>query len=298
MFAYVYASFLPLVGCASLCLRYWSHLVPAGVIRVILDGFKRFQLVASSTVSITTQIALNNNMSESMHSPAQMPIGYDKVMKIKSKPKRTSAPRRKNQKYKKHLQQQGLLKFFGEDKSYFQTMMSIITKKHRLSLRALNFLCSCMALRDNIPIKINGDVGSVSAVYDNCLNAYGKNWLDAFKRSERTTIELHDCKLTTTIAQLTFFRMLKQNNIINYAMDHVIEIEDMMSQELRQTRRKANICKAPVQKKSRMKPGKEPVDSESDKHDKPAEHKQPKSKSRKKQHPMCVHNTTVTLSFF
>ena len=179
---------------------------------------------------------------------------------------------RSNHKLKQRIQIKSLIAFYEGDPLYYNIVCDIIEQKHRISLRALHFLCSKMARENSIFYAHDGKLLSVAGEYDNSLGTYGKHWFDAFKRSERVEFDLHNRPLVSTVGQLTYFRTLQQNRIIDYAIKHINQIEDEMGRDLRDARQRARTHK-------KRKRGVSP-------------------KPRKKPQGMHIHKTKITVKFF
>ena len=183
--------------------------------------------------------------------------------------KLVSHNRRKNKELKQRIQLAGLLKFYRDNPKFYKTMCSIINQKHRISLRSLDFLCSKMSRVSPIFYETGGCISSVANAYDNSMDTYGKQWFDAFKRSERIAVNIHNERLVSTIGQLTFFKVLKKEHIIDYAVKNISKIEHEMSLDLREIRQKS--------KRSRKK--------------------KTESQPRKRQQTMHVHKAKVVVKF-
>ena len=84
--------------------------------------------------------------------------------------------------------------------------------------------------------------------YKSQLKAYSKKFCDPFCRRERVIFDYennviinfnsavklgHKNYIITTIGQLNFFKFAIQNNIINYAMENIEEIEQDMNSTLK-----------------------------------------------------------------
>lgn len=115
------------------------------------------------------------------------------------------------------------LQKFYKDTEKMRTMVNIITKKSEMSLRALDYLCTNYAKKNDIVY----DIGTKKNPFNMFLNyraqlkAYSKMQFDPFRRHNRITIQvpkniMEEGKLETTVAQLNFFKWAIENKVIDY----------------------------------------------------------------------------------
>jgi len=133
-------------------------------------------------------------------------------------------------------------------------MACIITQKNSLSLRVLDWLVTNYSKKYNIVYTLNkGNKKcnfNIYLDYKNQLKAYSKKLFDPFCRRERillntTTLnwEITDKKkcgnneMITTVGQLNFFKWFIENNIINYAIENIRDIDNDMINTLEQTKK-------------------------------------------------------------
>ena len=153
-------------------------------------------------------------------------------------------PKRRNSKQlRSDLRFDGLVEYFTDKPRLFRDMCDVIETKRSVSLRSLEYLCTRFAPRENISFVTETDVTRIHDVYRNALNTLGKDNFDAFKRNSRRTVELHGRKLVTTVAQMTFFKLMQQHGIIDYARRNIQTIEASMSSDLRVARAAAKRIK-------------------------------------------------------
>lgn len=139
---------------------------------------------------------------------------------------------------RQNLLNESLKKFYNIP-GRINILYDIVTQKTKLSLRLLDWLVTNYAKSKNVIYeidKINGkpeekQTFNMFLNYKTQLKAYSKKQFDPFCRRERINfkIEITDnilpSEIKTTIGQLNFFRWCIQNNIINYALDNLKDIE-------------------------------------------------------------------------
>ena len=141
-------------------------------------------------------------------------------------------------------------------------LTSIITQKNILSLRILDWLVTNYAKKHNVVytiIKNNTNINfNIYLDYKKQLKAYSKKYFDPFCRRERILINVQDLSwkivnndnkqktnenhLITTVGQLNFFKWFIENNVLNYAIENIENIDKDMIETLnnskKQTKRK------------------------------------------------------------
>jgi hypothetical protein len=148
---------------------------------------------------------------------------------------------------------------FYKDAQNLNVLLPIILQKTKISLRSLDWFVTNYCKKYNINYPLNG----ISRLYfpfksyKSQLKAYSKKFCDPFCRRERVIFDYqnneiinfnqnvklgHKDYIITTIGQLNFFRFAIQDNIINYALEHIEEIEQDMNSTLknRETEKKEN----------------------------------------------------------
>jgi hypothetical protein len=143
-----------------------------------------------------------------------------------------------------------LLEFYTPEN--LNILLPIILQQTRLSLRSLDWFVTNYSKKYNTSYLIEKNGENVSYFpfksYKSQLKAYSKKFCDPFCRRERVIFDYHsmqiidfrpDIKLNhksyiiTTIGQLNFFRFAIQDNIINYAIENIDDIENDMNSTLK-----------------------------------------------------------------
>ena len=131
-------------------------------------------------------------------------------------------------------------------------LIPIILQQTKLSLRSLDWFVTNYCKKYNINYILSKNGSDITYFpfksYKSQLKAYSKKFCDPFCRRERVIFDYRDniiinfnpnVKLghkeyiITTIGQLNFFRFAIQDNIINYAINHITEIENDMNGTLK-----------------------------------------------------------------
>ena len=146
----------------------------------------------------------------------------------------------------------GKLIDFYKNESNLNILLPIILQQTRLSLRSLDWFVTNYCKKNNVHyiFEKNGQPTSYFPFksYKSQLKAYSKKFCDPFCRRERVLFDYrnhqiinfnptlkmsHKEYIITTIGQLNFFRFAIQENIIKYAVDNIVEIENDMNGTLK-----------------------------------------------------------------
>ena len=138
---------------------------------------------------------------------------------------------------------------FYKDPENLNILLPIILQRTKISLRSLDWFVTNYCKKYNINYIINENVLYFPfKSYKSQLKAYSKKFCDPFCRRERVVFDYenhtiikfnnklklgHKNYIITTIGQLNFFKFAIQDNIINYAMDHIDAIEQDMNTTLK-----------------------------------------------------------------
>lgn len=109
-------------------------------------------------------------------------------------------------------------------------LLPVITKEGKLSLRALDWLVTNYAKK--VPIVYNIKPPECPEVVLNVYNSY-KNWLwnhkrknfDPFRRGQRIFFTVDGVTYESTVGQLNFFFWASRYGVLQYAQEHISEIE-------------------------------------------------------------------------
>jgi hypothetical protein len=122
--------------------------------------------------------------------------------------------------------------YYNRDNNYKKIFNDIISGKHKLSLRLIDWLVTHYARDNNIYYwhdkdtiyyempsnKENIKKINVYLDYRAQLKSYTKLYFDTFRRHERISFYIdNDKMIETTLGQLNFFRWIFNNNILLYA---------------------------------------------------------------------------------
>lgn len=131
------------------------------------------------------------------------------------------------------IQLHAIRDYFEKDKESFMLVVNIIErKKGYISLRALEFMCTRMAIEKKL--QVEESVASVTNIYENGVDTYKKKWFDSFRRTSGNAnylieYEQHGKKIKTTVAQMTFFMIISKQKILQSAQARRREILAEMS---------------------------------------------------------------------
>lgn len=142
----------------------------------------------------------------------------------------------------------GSLKTFFCVPEHLGKMIPILTQKSKISLRLLDWFVTNYAKKKNICYFIDYEKKNVKKQryfnvflnYKSQLKAYSKQQFDPFCRKwkpykgKRLYCGIHfyykkDHYVETTVGQLNFFRWIVANNVLDYAIEHITDIQrDML----------------------------------------------------------------------
>lgn len=130
---------------------------------------------------------------------------------------------------KKACRLQKIQEYFTEERLR-TLLLPVITKEGKLSLRALDWLVTNYAKK--VPIVYNVKPPECPEVVLNVYNSY-KNWLwnhkrknfDPFRRGQRIFFVVDGVSYESTVGQLNFFFWASRYGVLQYAQEHIVEIE-------------------------------------------------------------------------
>lgn len=130
---------------------------------------------------------------------------------------------------KKACRLQKIQEYFTEERLR-TLLLPVITKEGKLSLRALDWLVTNYAKK--VPIVYNIKPVECPEVVLNVYNSY-KNWLwnhkrknfDPFRRGQRIFFTVDGVSYESTVGQLNFFFWASRYGVLQYAQEHIGEIE-------------------------------------------------------------------------
>ena len=141
-----------------------------------------------------------------------------------------------------------------------------ISQKNVLSLRILDWLVTNYSKKNNICytiIRNNKEINfNIFLEYKNQLKAYSKKLFDPFCRRERIKLNINDLTyeiideieieneienenenenfIITTVGQLNFFKWFIENNVLEYAIENIKNIDNDMLETLSNNKKKKN----------------------------------------------------------
>jgi hypothetical protein len=122
----------------------------------------------------------------------------------------------------KDLLMTSLSKFYSV-KSNIEAIIPIINGKSNISLRLLDWFVTNYSKKT---YTIVGKNINVYLSYRSQLKAYSKQQFDPFRRRDRITFFYDaDNSIETTIGQLNFFKWILQNEILDYIIANLKDIE-------------------------------------------------------------------------
>lgn len=146
---------------------------------------------------------------------------------------------------------------FFKERENFSILLPIVNGESNLSLRVIDFFVTNYAKKNEILYDIVTEDGKkekfmVHYSYKAQLKAYSKRQFDPFCRRERIIFfvdevssdgEMIEChsKIRTTVGQLNFFRWAISNDVLNYIVDHISEIEYDMNQSHKKGKRSKRV---------------------------------------------------------
>jgi hypothetical protein len=147
---------------------------------------------------------------------------------------------------KQELLLSSLLQFYNQDGNK-ELILPIVKQQTTISLRLLDWLVTNYSKQNDIHYEMGGNRNfSIWLDYKNQLKAYSKKNFDPFCRRNRvfynivenTTTKIDKSMIeeysdkeygfVTTVGQLNFFRWALTHRVVDYAFDHLTEIESDM----------------------------------------------------------------------
>ena len=121
--------------------------------------------------------------------------------------------------------------WYDGPKDRLKTLYEIVEGKSKISLRAIDFLCTNYAKKNDIVYYIGKSPFNLFLMYRGQLKAYSKLQFDPFRRHSRIQIACPHSpnrKLETTVAQLNFFKWAFENKVLDYLTNNLGKIETSM----------------------------------------------------------------------
>lgn len=125
-----------------------------------------------------------------------------------------------------------LYDFYKTDNNY-NILLNIINGYNNISLRIIDWFITNYSKKYNIFWINNNNRFVIYLNYKLQLKAYSKKQFDPFCRRERITFTIDDKPLVTTVGQLNFFKWIIENNIIDYIINNIKDIEYDMHNTLK-----------------------------------------------------------------
>lgn len=160
-----------------------------------------------------------------------------------------------NNQSKQELLLTSLLKFYGEDPKYLNTLNLISKQKTSISLREMDYTVTNYGDKNKVIYKLkNNKTFNLYLEYKNQLKAYSKKFFDPFCRRDRIFIEFNTLKiinikkteidyykdktygLVTTVGQLNFFRWAITNEVIDFCFKN----KELIDREMESVMKKKN----------------------------------------------------------
>lgn len=107
------------------------------------------------------------------------------------------------------------LEKFYNDPKHGQTLIDILNRKNKISLRSLEWFVTNYSKKNQVSyVTPSGRTFTVHVAYKSSLDGYSKRLFDPFCRTERIDFNVSGETIVTTVAQLNFIRWCIQNDIV------------------------------------------------------------------------------------
>jgi hypothetical protein len=122
----------------------------------------------------------------------------------------------------------------------------MITGKGPVSLRLMEWFVTNYAKKNNIVYHTEErQLFNVYLSYKQQLKAYNKKYFDPFCRHQRSIItDESGHSIETTVGQANFFRWVMENHVLDYAVEHMADIEADMSNATRERERTSEFSQS------------------------------------------------------
>lgn len=142
---------------------------------------------------------------------------------------------------KEHILKQEVLKFY-EDEEHM-TQLSSVLLRQSISLRIIDYFVTSYSKIFNTTYLVDGKNFNVFIQYKSVLKGFSKKYFDVFARRERIEIfsRTHNKHISSTTAQLHFFKWAIENDILKYCQRNLQEIEEHMIMTLQSKRNRDDI---------------------------------------------------------
>lgn len=148
--------------------------------------------------------------------------------------------------------------YYGSESLVEETLIPLITQKHRVSLRSLDWLVTNFSKKNylvclkfdrekNIAIQFTNIYNS----YDDRLHRNNRKKFDPFRRRTRVYFQHGVDWYETTVGQLWFLKWVVCSGILDYAESHIDEINEDMSITNEKNREEKERARASGKKRKR-----------------------------------------------
>ena len=114
----------------------------------------------------------------------------------------------------------------------FDRIFPVITRTSEVSLRLLEYFVVNHCRLHLVRFPFHGQSVDVYASYRKQLKLVSKNVFDPFRRGEKFVVRHGSDAMTTTWAQLSFFRWVLENGVLEYIENHLADLQGSMKQFL------------------------------------------------------------------
>lgn len=133
-----------------------------------------------------------------------------------------------------------------EDTIIENHLIPLITQESIISLRALDWLVTNYAKKNNIVCKTkNGQLFNIFHGYKTALSHFRRRNFDPFRRRQRIYLSHNNRDYETTVGQCNFIHWAYQSGVLQYAIENAAQIEQDMNAAalMNKTERKTQIEK-------------------------------------------------------
>lgn len=173
---------------------------------------------------------------------------------------------------KRDLLQGSTEKWFKENPDAAQMLIELDllntgkkTKRSGPSLRKLDYLCTTYARDKKVSYMHEGEFINLTREYEQAKFSWKKHNMDAFKRTDRYPFDINGTEVTTTLGQLNFFRWMFEKGAMEFAINHIREIEDDMKTSSKKRKAEQDTVDAVPKRKGKKRKQQSPCIIKKDK---------------------------------
>ena len=130
-----------------------------------------------------------------------------------------------------------------------KTLIPIITKKTKVSIRLIDWLCTNYSKQHQVSYHWKDEKKGISRIfnihseYKQTLKSKSRKMFDPFRRGERIFFELDDTSYETTMGQILFFLWADRFKVLTFLTENAKAVEEHMAEMQERGKKRRRVTK-------------------------------------------------------